>query len=147
MTYASQQDLVDRFGEPELVQLTDIGEVTEGGIVSDVLDRALEDADAEIDGYLESRYRLPLASVPRLLVGMAADIARYKLYRDAVPAVVERRYKDAVKILENIAAGKVSLGRDSDAAPAPVTDGAQFGQSTRVFGRDVQRIVRGGHDD
>lgn len=141
MTYATQQNMLDRFGETEIAQLTDIGEVAQGGIVSEVLNRALDDADAEINGYLAARYVLPLASTPQLLVGMATDIARYRLYRDQVTETVEKRYKAAVKILENIAAGKISLGLDAAATPAQVSDGVQFGTSTRVFGRDVESIT------
>lgn len=137
--------MIDRFGETEIVQLTDIGEVATGDIVTDVLDRALEDADAEINGYLAARYVLPLGSTPTLVVGLAADIARYRLYRDNVTETVEKRYKAAVKMLENIAGGKISLGLDSANTPAQVTDAVQFGTSTRVFGRDVEAIT--GDDD
>lgn len=144
--YATLQNMLDRFGQAELQQLTDIGEVASGGVDEEVLDRALTDAAAEINGYLAARYVLPLASTPTLLVGIATDIARYRLYRDAVTETVEKRYKAAVKMLENIAAGKISLGLDASAAPAAVSDGVQFAESTRVFGRDVERI-NGGNDD
>ena len=74
MGYATQQDLVERFGEEELIQLTDREHAQL--IVADVIDRALSDADAEIDSYLGVRYTLPLVSIPVLLVGVAANIAR-----------------------------------------------------------------------
>ena len=143
--YATLQNMLDRFGETEIAQLTDIGEVATGGVVQAVLDRALEDADAEINGYLAARYTLPLTSTPTLLVGIASDIARYRLYRDQVSETVNARYKAAVKLLENIAAGKVSLGLDASSAPAPVSDSVHFGTPTRVFARDVESIT--GTDD
>lgn len=142
MTYATQQHMVDRYGEREIIQLTDNGPTQTGAIVADVLTRALEDADAEIDGYLAGRYTLPLSTTPRVILGIACDIARYRLFVEAVPEVVERRYKDAVKLLENIAKGVVNLGLDDTGAPAATPDNVvQFPTSTRVFGRDVDSII------
>lgn len=117
MTYATQADLVDRFGETELAQRTNR---TDGlTIDTDVLGRALADADAEIDGYLATRYALPLASTPVVLVRMAADIARYRLFGDGAPDEVRNRYTDAVKLLVAISDGKVQLGT----APLVVASG------------------------
>lgn len=107
MTYASQTDLIDRFGEAELAQRTNRAD----GLTIDtvVLARALTDADAEIDGYLSTRYQLPLASTPILLVRLAADIARYRLYDDGVPDAVRQRYEDAVALLKRMASGEVQV--------------------------------------
>lgn len=116
MTYATQQDLIDRIGAVELAQLTD----RTNGVVIDaaVLGRALADADAEIDGYLATRYQLPLATVPTVLVRLAADIARYRLYDDRTTDAVRQRYDDATKLLGNMAKGLVML--DGGVTPVPV---------------------------
>ena len=135
MTYATQLDLVERFGNTELVQLTDrTGQV--GDIDATMVARALLDADAEIDGYLAARYTLPLVTVPRLLVGVACDIARYRLYDDRATDQVTRRYDDAVKLLVKIGRGEVLLGLDvtGQAAP-PVAGGAMAESAGRVFSR------------
>jgi phage gp36-like protein len=118
MTYATQSDLTDRFGAVELAQLTD----RTNGVVIDatVLGRALTDADAEIDSYLATRYALPLASTPVVLVRMAADIARYRLYDDRVTEAVRQRYADAVSLLKRMATGEVQLA-GSTALPAATT--------------------------
>lgn len=107
MTYASQADLVDRFGEPELAQRTD----RVNGTVIDtvVLARALADADAEIDSYLATRYTLPLASTPVVITRLACDMTRYRLYDDGVPETVRVRYQDAVSLLKRLASGEVQL--------------------------------------
>ncbi len=107
MTYASQADLIDRFGETELAQRTNRVD----GLTIDtvVLARALGDADAEIDGYLATRYQLPLASTPVVLVRLAADLARYRLYDDGVPATVLQRYLDGVAVLKLMASGAVQV--------------------------------------
>ena len=107
MTYATQADLVERFGADVMVQLTNR---TDGqAIDAVVLGRALADADAEIDGYLATRYALPLASTPAVLVRLSADLARYQLCRDKVPDSVRQRYVDAVAVLKRLATGEVQL--------------------------------------
>lgn len=108
MTYATQADLVDRFGTEELAQRTNRVD----GLTIDtvVLGRALGDADAEIDGYLATRYSLPLASIPAVLVRLAADIARYRLSDKGISDTVRQRYEDSVSLLKRMASGDVKLG-------------------------------------
>lgn len=108
MGYATQADLIVRFGEPELVQLSD--RVGAGVPDAAIVARALEDAAAEIEGYLAARYALPLLNVPGSLVRIACDIARFRLFGDQASAEVRTRYEDARRVLESIARGTVSLG-------------------------------------
>lgn len=70
---------------------------------------AAADADALIDSYLAAKYATPLNPVPPLIVHIAADIARYKLYDDAPPKEVDKRYKDAIKLLEQLRDGDISI--------------------------------------
>lgn len=140
MSYCTQQDLIDRFGETELIQLTDrpdpdTGAVT-GAIVGAVLDQAISDADAEINGWLAGRYQLPLATTPEVLRRIGCDIARYNLYGNSVPDPVRRRYEDAVKFLVQVGKGAVSLGIDP--AGQAGTDRAlpDMQSAAGVFGRD-----------
>lgn len=107
MTYATLPDMVDRFGETELLQRTD--RVDGGTIDAVVLGRALADADAEIDSYLATRYTLPLASTPPVVNRLACEIARYRLFEDGVPETVRVRYQDAVALLKRMASGDVLL--------------------------------------
>lgn len=134
MTYATQTDMTERFGEPELIELTD-RDGSAGAIVTAVLDAALADADSMIDGYLATRYTLPLASTPAVLTRIGADIARYYLYDDQAPEEVAERYKAAVAFLKAVSRGEVTLGA------AAITDGAATGTAEmqsggRTFGRD-----------
>ncbi|KAK0349325.1 hypothetical protein LTR94_033593, partial [Friedmanniomyces endolithicus] len=66
MTYATQAMLVKRFGERQLVQLTDRGEVPTGQIDADLVAQELANTDAVINGYVGNRYRLPLDPTPDL---------------------------------------------------------------------------------
>ena len=139
MSYTSLALLQDRFGLDELVQRSDKFQPYTGAVVTSVIDRAIADADAEIDGYVGSRYTLPLPlPTPPVLVPIACDIARYRLYDDAVPEVVRQRYEDAIARLRDIAAGRLSLGVDP--APAASSQGTVVVRAPeRIFSADALR--------
>ena len=109
MRYADQQDMIDRFGEQELIERTDRADPPTGKIVARVLDQALSDAADLIDGYLAGRYALPLTATPPLLTQIACDLARYDLYDDLASEHVIHRRKGAIRNLEKIADGKIVL--------------------------------------
>jgi phage gp36-like protein len=117
MAYASAQDFIDRFGEAELSQLADRD--GDGAWDADVVARALADTEAEIDAHLAGRYTLPLAAVPALIVGIACDLARFRLWADATPDRVKAAADNARRLLRAIAEGSLALGLP--AASAPVT--------------------------
>lgn len=117
MPYATQAQMIARFGEQELIQLTDRDGLL-GAIVATVLDAALLDADEEIDSYLRGVRALPLvAPIPERLVRVACDLARYHLYDDHAPEGVRTRYQDGVRWLRDVASGKASLGEVDTVAP------------------------------
>ncbi|MDD3553224.1 MAG: DUF1320 family protein [Deltaproteobacteria bacterium] len=135
MPYATLADMEARYGIEEIIARTNR---TDGaGVDTVVLDRALQDADAEIDAYLSTRYALPLPAVPKILVRIACDIARYHLWQEMASDEVRRRYEDAIRLLGNIAKGLISLGIDAN-QPKPVLSSAaaQTG-SPPVFSRDA----------
>ncbi len=134
--YATRDDMVTRFGEREVIALTDRDYA--GQINDTVLTEALVNATAEIDGYLGGRYPLPMATPPKILTGYACDIARYRMCgADAVETeLIRDRYKDAIRFLELVAAGRVTLGGMPGGGPAPVDNTVQFTPGLRVFARD-----------
>ena len=134
MPYATPLDLEQRFGAAELIQQTDL---TGAGVANpDTLARALDDASALIDGYLASRYPLPISTPPALLVTLCCDLARYALYIDAAPEVVEKRRDAAVATLRDIAAGRVALdvGQAGASTPAPSGLAEVVRPGRKVFG-------------
>lgn len=135
MPYATQQDLIDRFGEDELIQLTDRD--GDGAIDADVMDTALTDADAEIDGYLATKYQLPLATVPGVITQLACDVARYRLYDEHATEQVRNRYKDAVAFLTRLSRGEVSLGLATP--PASSSGEVQTTSGDRKFNRTTMK--------
>lgn len=121
MTYATQAELVERFGEPMLIDLTDRADPPAGAIDASVVADALTDTDAMIDGYLLGRYQLPLASTPALLKDLAKAIAIYKLHGDTVADKIRTDYQDALKTLRDIASGVIRL---NVAGVEPASSGA-----------------------
>lgn len=123
MAYASTEDMVARFGLQEVIALTD--RANSGDVDEAVLASALAEATAEIEGHLAARYALPLVNVPLLVTGFCCDIARYRLSGGSVLETdpTRNRYRDAVRTLELIGAGKVSLGLTPAGQPAPSSGG------------------------
>ena len=133
MSYCTKQNMIDRFTEDELIQLTDINNT--GSINDTVLDSAIADASAEIDGYLGA-YPLPLAVIPTILTRLCCDIGRYYLYDDHAPDRIEQLYDKAIDFLKLVALGKVSLGVDNTGQQPVTADNAQMESGGRVFSRD-----------
>lgn len=110
MTYATQLDIESRY--PGALKQT--GPVVSGVIDTAAVALALLDASNTVDGYLR---RSPLAFVvpvpapiPDWLIALVVDIALYRAtstVHASLPVFEDRRkrYLDALKILEAIAAG------------------------------------------
>lgn len=111
----TRQDLIDRFGEDELVVLTD----REGrGVIDDeVLNRAIEDAEAETAAYIQAA-GLVLPSPPKVLVVKVCDIARYYLHDNGETQVVLDRYKQAIAWLRDVVRNPRLLDPDAVVADA-----------------------------
>ena len=139
MTYAIQQDLVDRFGELELLQLTDRTNMPPSTVDDVVVGRALTDADAVINGYVGKKYSLPLSPVPEVLTKIACDLAWFYLHGEAATkdGIVARRADAAISWLKDVAKGLVAIDQDGE-EPAPAGGGSiQANPATRVFRRDT----------
>lgn len=131
MSYITLQGLIDRYGEAELIQLTD---VLDAGVVdTDKIDRAIADADAEIDAYLAGRMTLPMATVPTVLERVAGAMVRYYLYKDAVTDLIKDQYTAAIKFLANVANGTAQLGPSVSGGAIPNVAEAAHAAPARVF--------------
>lgn len=139
MAYATVEDMVARFSELEVIQLTDRNQ--DGLIDEDVAAVALADATAEIDAYL-GRFKRPFADVPPILKRLCCDIARYRLTAAngvLITDEIRNRYKiDVLDLLRAMAKGEVQLGvDDSGEEVAAGEDGIVFvNGKNKVFGRD-----------
>lgn len=133
-TYASQQDMIDRFGLQDLIELTD--HANTGAIDATVLAQALSDANNEIDSYLSGVCNLPLVTVPPRLIKIAADIACYELYGVRCTDQVRARYAAAISFLKLVVVGTASLGLDSLSQPVVEVGGVGMNAPSPVFDRN-----------
>jgi phage gp36-like protein len=142
-TYASIDDLYDRYAAADIVRYADAkaaldptgsgpdqlkeaasGDATSGAAqqAADTVIDALADAEAEVNGYLQSSYDVPVASqpdeTPRIIRRITCDIAHYRLQADPTQTASDR-YDRAVSDLEKIAKGMIQLGLQADGDDAP----------------------------
>ena len=139
MPYCTQEDISAVIPEIELIQLTD-DNVPPIVVDTAKVAAAIAAAGELIDGYISSRYQLPLGNCPALLKDVSVDISLYKIWirrkkRD-LPKAVQSCYDEAMKILNGIASGRVQLGTTSAGEPAQTTavDTVQIRAEPRIFG-------------
>jgi len=113
MGYIVNQDIIDRVGSAAALQLT-----TDSGSSpsTTVLDEVRLSSEGEVNGYLATRYAVPVdltahADVAATLKAFTLDIAVYRLHlrRSLVSDADRNARNDAVKWLEGVAKGAVDL--------------------------------------
>lgn len=152
--------MANKFGVEELIQRSDRGiprlvtvEMFEiamtGGSVAEfseeeqaatteaiaLINNKILDAESVVNGFLASRYAIPLATVPRLVVSVLCDLARYQLYDDLATDTIKHKHDEAMKLLQAIAAGKVNLGVDPAGNKPETSDVATVSSETPVWRR------------
>lgn len=160
MTYATTSELLTRFAPAELAQRVDRGiprlvtaellsaaaagaslgaytpaEVERVQGCMAIIQRALQDADETINGYLNGRYVLPLSTTPMVLVRVACELARFYLYDDQVTDQIKGRHDASIKWLGEVSRGFVSLGVDSASGQPNSSANAELVSSEAVWKR------------
>lgn len=136
MSYVTQQELADRYGDDEILALADRNR--DGTPDPGVIDQAIIDASAEIDSYLGTRYAVPIDPAPPAIKSAAADIARYRMMDDRPLEEAVKRYENAIRYLRDVATGKAALGIETgQAAPAPFRYAATRDQAAATFTRET----------
>jgi phage gp36-like protein len=114
MAYATQDDLMARLTEARLLVIAGLDTDDDGMADAPDADRiaaALSDASAEADVLLNSRYALPLPSVPSALKNAVCDIAAYLLCNETtVSDFIKERRNNAVSLLKSVGSGNADLG-------------------------------------
>jgi phage gp36-like protein len=115
MPYSTLTDIQNAITAASVIQLTD--DTGAGTVDQGKVDAAVLAADELINGYLRSRYTLPLASTPPLIKDLSVSIAVYRLYdrRFAanMPDSIKAKYDNALRLLGMIQKGTISLGIES----------------------------------
>ena len=142
MSYATPTDIINRYPNRDLVQLSN-EDPTITTVNTTVLQQALSDASAEIDGYLGGRFTLPLTDPPAVLSRLASDVAIYRLQalrplHDLADA--RKRYDDAIAMLTKVASGELTLGIALDGHETAIAQGAEIVEGpARVFNRNTMK--------
>lgn len=153
MQYATALDMSARYGEREMIELTDPDLVA---VQLPRLELKLADAQAFADGFIARVYRLPLAGCakptgtpgvmeyvcPPQLTRIVCDVARYYLYDDLAPEhEVYLRFKAAEKELLAMAEGRTVLTCPWGGAPGALVANDPLGDGEVFYASSPRRIT------
>jgi len=111
MSLITKQDMIEAFGEQELIELTNLDAYGLDQSIDDVrLDKAIAYAESIGYSYVARRHSFPLSGKPLALLHRLLDIARYQLEHGQPREDVQRRYTESIKWLEGVARGDINLG-------------------------------------
>lgn len=111
--------------------------------IEELTESAITDADAEINGYLSKRYKLPFEDPPGVLKKFSKDIAAYNLVSRIGIDEQDRdktyltRYNAAIKFLTLVAEGRIEIGAYTPEVNSAV--GFHMQSSNRIFSRDSMK--------
>ena len=115
--YCTIEDIENYLGTQPLIQLTN--DNGDGLTVETIVcEEALIYSSTLIDGYLRGKYSLPLDTQFPLLKVLAVDLSVYRLYSrriyTGIPDTVIEKYKNAIKTLEQLQKGIISLESNNE---------------------------------
>lgn len=125
--------------ENKLIYLTDDERKNEINLVR--INDAIKSASGEIDGYAQAKYPVPFNPIPEIITKYCVDIALYNLFsrrgfdESSADSIIAKRYNAAIKFLENLAKGVVTIGVTT---PKPDTE-IMFTSNKRVFSRESMK--------
>jgi len=117
MNFVTTQDYRDRYGDEQALRLTNLENPQATTINLTVLQKACDDANNLIEAYVPK-----LTTVPRVLVRVGAQIVNRFLHIFDPPEGVLEEYNEAMRILRDIAAGKITLETSAGAVTDNVPD-------------------------
>ncbi len=126
MVYCTTEDIETQLSTATLVQLTNDSGLQDG-IDYAVCEEALIYSSTLIDGYLRGKYNLPLNTHFPLLRVIAIDLSIYRLFsrriHTEIPDVIIENYKNALKTLEQIKKGVITLETEDN---TQLTSGGEY---------------------
>lgn len=112
MAYATLQDMMTRFSEQEILEVTTPPGEAFGQIDQVKVQVALDDATDEMDGYLRRRYQTPVPVVPPKMVSVCCALARFNLCETGYVIAGEKvidAHKAALSWLRGVSSGSIIL--------------------------------------
>lgn len=139
MTILTVAAFVTAIGEAEALNIAGTGLRGERTVDEEKVGGALANADGLIIGKLRARFPagLPLPT-PEILVGIAIDLSLYRLrYKTGDQSGVQdetyRRYKAALQLLDQIAAGEILLTEGEPRTADPVLSSGEPSRAERIL--------------
>lgn len=129
MPYATADDFRQAFSESEFDELT-------GGDDAQFVS-AEAGAASLIEGFIGTRYKLPLVYVPAIVKRWALDLARYNLWDQRSPEEVRLRRDEAMEQLEMLSKGTITLPPDVNGVEAASQINVAFYSAERQFTADT----------
>ena len=129
--YATLEDLRARYGDDELIQISDLDGAADA-IDAGRVERAISVATDQVESYLRKRYTVPLTTVPVSIVEAVCVLARHWLASNGrtMPTEQMNRERDAqLRWLRDLASGLTSLEGASEVKASP-------GAAARVSDRE-----------
>ena len=111
-------------------------------VITPLAEQAVGDAEAEIDGYLAKRYKVPFVKTPQVINKFAKDIALYNLVSRKGIDESERektyltRYNSAITFLTKVAEGKIDIGVSEKSIEDAAKNGFSMKNAKRLFTRE-----------
>lgn len=114
--YCTIEDIQKEISRDTLLQLTDDNQI--GEVDPTVTEEAIFYSETLINGYLQGRYNIPILNeIPNILKILTIDLSIYRLYlrrfQTNTPDSISEKYKNSIRILEQIQKGIISLAIDS----------------------------------
>lgn len=94
MAYLTLDEFIDDLGEVKLAEVSSRNGTD--AMDSGVIERALAEASAFVDGYLAGRYTLPLKSVPLQVKAWTRAVALHALYPNGPTEAVRTGFEDTI---------------------------------------------------
>jgi len=143
--YCTLDDIKKQVQETTLIEITDDSNANQ--INTDVVDETILYADTLIDGYLRGRYTLPLPSLPEIIKVIAIDLSIYRLYsrrfHTDMPDSINDKYKNSIKLLEQIQKGVISLGIETVGTPPKLGEyRVNKTYQDKIFNKEVLNAYR-----
>lgn len=107
--YCTAQDIVEDLTEKVVAQLSNDSDPNQ--VNQEIVNKYITDSSQLIDGFLRSRYVLPLSNVHAVIKKVCIDIVKYELYkrRGKVFESIQDLYDDSISTLQKIQKGMITL--------------------------------------
>lgn len=115
-------------------------EIAAANEAKDRIDEAVTTGTETVDAYLARRVSIPRDPVPGILVRICRAVVRYDLHKQLIGSdrdnPIVRDYREAIRMLEQLRDGKITLGADDPISASETSLGeVRFESSPPVFAR------------